>query len=223
MLTVLAPNDQPYLGRGSTAERNRRAWLGFRGRLTCITVLQPLDRTKYINVKYMIPSSIGSLDMPRTFFKEFVEAAVQDWRDAPGSKVRAINAITQADVMAERMFNYLKANSPALRGKAIKISEYRRDLRTRWPSLGIAWDAHDTHKHGILGSHKTVRLITRGQGPELIARSGAIGEAPIGALPIGGYRLEMILELDDGTIRRLDDILTDALSAWEAELQTIGL
>jgi len=159
--------------------------------------------------------------MPRTFFKEFVGAAVQDWRDAPG-KVRAINAITQADVMAERMFNYLKANSPALLGKATKISEYRHDLRTRRPSLGIAWDAHDTHKHGILGSHRTVRLITRGQDPELIVRGGAIGEAPIGALPIGVYRLEMILELDDGTIRRLDDILTDALSAWGAELQTIG-
>ena len=171
----------------------------------------------------MMDTTVGPPDTPRLFFKEFFKSAVQDWRDDAGSKVRAINAITQADVMAERMFNYLKATSPALLGKAKDVSAYRLEIRSRWPSLGIAWDAHDTHKHGPLGSHKTVRLITRGQGPEIIWRGGAVGEDPIGALPVGGAGVEMILELDDGTIRSVDDTLRDALNAWEAELHNIGL
>ena len=161
--------------------------------------------------------------MPRRFFHDFVEAAVQDWRERRNSKVRAINAITQTDVMAERMFNYLQAHSPAALGTAKRCADYRSDLRTRWHSLGIVWDAHDTHKHGLLTSHKSVRLITRGQDPKLVVRRGAFGTSAFGTRAFGAGEVEICLQLDDGTTLPINNILTDALKAWEAELKAVGL
>src|SRR5262249_55069252 len=147
---------------------------------------------------------------------------VDEWRANPHSRLKAVCAIAQADIMAERMFNYLRATSSTSVSGMKRPADYRLAIRARHPDLGVLWDAHDTHKHGPLTSHAQVRLITAGQelSPPRASVIGAYGRLPYSRGPYssGAAGKPMSLVLDDGTHRALDDVLRKGVEAWEIEL-----
>lgn len=158
---------------------------------------------------------------PRDFFETIVKPAIRSWEAERTAIHLAVHALAQIDILAEEIFRHFEVSGSPL---ARKVGDYRKDLRMRENDLGLAWDAHDTHKHGRLGSHRSVRLISNGQRPKMVSRalsylsrSFFLGKSFMGRAEV------MCLVLDDGSSIPLAGVLKRSVEAWERELARLGL
>lgn len=157
---------------------------------------------------------------PREFFEEFTKPAVVSWEKEKDARHLAVHAIAQIDILAEIVFRHLETSGKAPAGS---VGAYRRDLRKDQPELGLAWDAHDGHKHGALDRYLGVRKISKGQRPDM----APVGRSHLGRFVIGrsamGTVSKMCLFTDDGQLRPFDKFLIRCLRSWEDELARLKL
>src|SRR5262245_32156505 len=127
---------------------------------------------------------------PRDFWRDYVLPAIRDWENAPLNVRKATIALCELDNLTE---HFIRHQKPELDKR--EVTAERDRLATIKQALGIARDVHDTHKHGELSRRSA--QITRGQKPRVVGWGGAIGAAPISAVPIGGSSEELVLVFDE--------------------------
>ncbi|WP_162912917.1 hypothetical protein [Rhodospirillaceae bacterium SYSU D60014] len=100
-------------------------------------------------------------ETPRNFFDASLKPAVEEWRRDRLSRQKALQALAQADVMAERMFRHLQRHDPARLAGIASATAYRNEVRARHLTLGLAWDAHDRGAVGVgrYGSGEQMTLV----------------------------------------------------------------
>ncbi len=148
---------------------------------------------------------------PRSFRAEYVQPAIACWQANQNVKHLAVHAITQVDVLAEIVALW----------KSQKVSQFRDQLGVREPILAIIRDAHDSHKHGMLGRGNATH-VSLGQRPEQVPKHAFfVGETFLGG-PLTPYD-ELVLVLNNGTDKSIFVLLHEAMEAWERELIWLGL
>jgi hypothetical protein len=157
---------------------------------------------------------------PRSFIAEYVDPALALWRKDQNAKHLAAHTIAQIDVLAEivALWTLLAGRRTLGRDEARK---FRDCLGVRQPALAIIRDAHDSHKHGAL-DRITARAISQGQRPEVATGYGIF----LDVTPLDGPPTPLIflvLVLNDGTEKRVDTLLREAMEAWGRELTRLGL
>lgn len=161
---------------------------------------------------------------PRDFVAEFVDPALELWRQNQSVTHLAVHAIAQLDTLAEvaALWTLLRGRPTLNRGEA---TDYRRDLATREPILGQMHDAHDSHKHGRLGradKNPNPQGVSQGQRPETAVREGFFLDVSFfDSLPTR-YSL-LVVRLNDGTEEEVYGLLHRAREAWDRELVRLGL
>jgi hypothetical protein len=150
---------------------------------------------------------------PRTFFDTYVVPAVHAWQRDPRNERLAIQALNEIDNLAEHVIKHVNPKA--------SVKDERDKLAAIRPSLGLARDAHDSHKHGILGRKNA--KITKGQRPQVVSFGGAVGSAPVGVTPVGGSLEELTLVLDDGSQHSVVGIITHCMDFWHAELARLEI
>lgn len=157
---------------------------------------------------------------PDEFIDTFLNPAFVLWRDKLNSKLLAICAVSQLDILVEVVFNHLEAQGRQL---ADSGSDYRVDLGKRRRPLALVSDAHDTHKHGALRDKKNVRLITRGQGQLRTAGTALFwGYKPLSQKRFFG-KTDTSFVLNDGSIVSARTIIGEGISAWNDEFVDLSL
>jgi hypothetical protein len=160
------------------------------------------------------------MSIPREFFEEIVKPAVALWGSDKTSVHLAVHALAQIDILAEEIFRHQSGTGTPPEESAAK---YRKYLRDQSADLGLAWDAHDSHKHGPLTRHTAVRLITQGQRPKVVD----VGRSYLSRFVIGrsafGRRNVMCLLTDKGSRIPLEGVLNRCIDAWDKELLRLGL
>lgn len=154
---------------------------------------------------------------PSEFISEYVDPAVALWRADTNSKVLAMCAVSQIDILAEVVFNHLKGTAQA---PAKRASDYRIALAGTAPAIGWANDAHDAHKHGSLKvqtrqfASGLVQVPTAGDAffvDYSFCDDGVLGET------------DTSLVLNDGDVVSIADIVEGARAAWDVEFAARGL
>lgn len=170
----------------------------------------------------MTTPPLGGKPSPQTpdeFIDTFLHPALALWRDNLNSKLLAICAVSQLDILVEVVFNHLDAQGLRL---AKKGSDYRVDLVTRRPPLVLVSDAHDTHKHGPLS--KQTRAISQGQ-RQISTAGTALFLAPgfhrQGKKFFG--RTDTSFVLNDGTVVSARTVINEGIAAWNEEFVALGL
>jgi len=156
---------------------------------------------------------------PRAFFEIYVAPTIDEWRSDSGNIRLSVLALCQLDILAEHVIIH---RNPNIKREAIAAK--RRKLCEKQPALELAWDVHDTHKHGPLTEAKKVkriRLISRGQQPSII-RQGAAFQA--NAFQTNAFQTgtkKVTLTLDNGTIQDAENVIEACLAYWSTELRRI--
>ena len=151
---------------------------------------------------------------PKEFLSDFVRRAYDEYRDAPLDAFRVKTAIHQMNVMAERVWKALYESLPESVGNAKSAGEYRRYLAQReCADFQLVWDVDDAHKHVRLG--RPSAAVSSASQSGIRREGGAIGSMPLGAAPLGGTIDEFVIILNDGTERRVSDILLNVMGMWE--------
>jgi hypothetical protein len=92
-----------------------------------------------------------------------------------------------------------------------EFQKFKNDILNDCPQLGWIRDVADASKHRGLGRPLEVQKLSSRR-----RFSGAIGGAPIGALPIGGNgSSRLTIVLNDGTTYDLSDVLSCVVSYWQ--------
>jgi hypothetical protein len=143
---------------------------------------------------------------PREFFDVFVQPAVDDWRRDKLDERRAIVAVVAIDNLAEHFAKYFGRDEKSERARLGRLV----------PSLQIAWDMHDTHKHGKL-SRKSA-TIKRGQRPITEEHDGAFSDAFDGDA-FDTTHDELVIELDAGPKYPVEKVVEEGRQFWEEELK----
>ena len=157
---------------------------------------------------------------PRGFITDYVEPAIALWRTDRNVKHLAVHAITQIDVLAEivALWTLLAGRQTLPRDEA---SKFRNDLGVREPALAIVRDVHDSHRHGVL-DRKTATRVSQGQRPEAVTKHGFFLDVTHLGGPLTPYDV-LVITLNDGTEKRVDTLLHEAMEAWDRELVRSGL
>jgi hypothetical protein len=142
---------------------------------------------------------------PRQFFDQFVVPCVKDWEHDPLNVRKAILAISQIDILADRVI--IHQHPGFTRGQ---LANVRKATEQNTPIRLLVRDVHDTHKHGPL--QRATATITTGERPKLERH---------GVVQVGTAVLEIVQ--DDGIKHLVENVITDALAYWEGELTSLGL
>jgi hypothetical protein len=97
---------------------------------------------------------------PRKFFDTYVVPAVDAWQRDQRNERLAIQALNEIDNLAEHVLKHVNPIA--------SVKHERDKLAAIRPSLGLARDAHDSHKHGLLGRKNA--KITKGQSPKVVSK-----------------------------------------------------
>src|SRR5690348_3457557 len=84
---------------------------------------------------------------PKEYFSVFVDRSFKEYLEAPLDHYRVKMAVTNADVMAERMWQWWHQKDPTRIENAKSAREYRQLLVKREPNFQLVWDIHDGQKH----------------------------------------------------------------------------
>ena len=85
---------------------------------------------------------------PQSFYKKHVKENCKIWIADHTNEVKAMNAVSAANNMAEYMYDYLKKYKPELLCGAAQPFDYRKNLvKTECADFQIIWDVADSHKH----------------------------------------------------------------------------
>lgn len=156
---------------------------------------------------------LGSLE----YFREFVERAYDEYCHSPTDTYRVKSAFHQMNVMAERVWQSWKGGNPDRVGNTSTPGEYRSHLARQFPDFQLVRDVDDAHKHVVLNRPGRV-LSTAGQ-TGLRHTGGAIGTMAIGETALGGSADEYVVVLDDGSERRVAEILHNTVAMWRSVLE----
>jgi hypothetical protein len=148
---------------------------------------------------------------PQNFFDDYVAPAVHEAQRNLLNIRLATVALCELDNMAEHWI--LFGTPTATRDD---VAAQRTALGAGYPSLALARDIHDTHKHGRLTRKNAT--IKQGQRPTVQPMGGALGSFPLGAAPIGGVLDELMIELDDGQRHSVRMVIQDCVSYWRGVL-----
>lgn len=85
---------------------------------------------------------------PRAFYHAHVISNYEAWFADHTNRAKAMNAVSEANNMAEYMYHYLRGNKPELLHDAQSVGEYRTHLANKeCPDFQIIRDVADGHKH----------------------------------------------------------------------------
>lgn len=159
---------------------------------------------------------------PHVFMAEYVLPSLALYGQHLLEKHLAVNALAQMDTLAEVVAAHmLPPDRDGLKHR--EAGDYRKELRQRWPVLGIVGDAHDCHKHGRLtrASAKEDKGISSGRPEQATAYAFFCGETECGG-DLSPYE-SLAVTLNDGTQCEVHALLCEGLQAWEGEFQRMGL
>ena len=159
---------------------------------------------------------------PADFFSTYVLPALNLYRDNRLTKHLAVNALSQMDNLAEVVAAHpLAPEHEALRSR--NPGQYRKDLRRRFPELGMINDAHDCHKHGKLNrtSASEPKGMSEGRPEQTTKHAFFCGVTRLGG-ELTPYET-LAVTLNDGSEYEVFHLLLGGLRGWEAELQRLGL
>lgn len=155
---------------------------------------------------------------PRKFFEEFVLRAYHEYLDAPLDQYRGKMAVTQADTMAERVWDAFKDDDRSKIENSGSAKAYREFLSKQCADFQLIWDAHDGHKHVHLS--RTNRRVSSASQTGILRTGGAFqADAFDESFQIG--KEEIVIVLDNGTQRSLSEALADVITMWEGILGTL--
>ncbi|MBN9335288.1 hypothetical protein [Devosia sp.] len=150
--------------------------------------------------------------MPRLFKQTFVDPSFHLWKANHLVVHLAVHAASQIDIMAEVVAKH----------QGQPLGQYKKSLCSRRPALQVMCDIHDNHKHGAVTRYIELRTATKGQRPEeVLLRGHFFGKWNFGS-PMTAYRALRFLA-DDGTSHDLSKLLIVAHSAWDDELNELGI
>ena len=156
---------------------------------------------------------------PRPFFDQILKPSYQACLADPLSEWKAKAAVSNAEIMAERVFVYWRGHDQTKIAGADTVRKYRTYVVEHLcPDFGLIWDIHDGHKHVSLG--RAPRRVTRSDQTG-VSRMG-FGEGGFGEGFYGGAE-EIIVTLDDGSRRALSAVMERGVAMWEAQLASMGL
>ncbi len=149
--------------------------------------------------------------MPRNFFENHVKPDYEEWLADPLDERHAKNAVSDANIMAERVFHYWKDHDPTKVYSAKEATPYRKTLVAKeCGDFQLVWDVADGHKHVELD--REPRQVTR-KDQTGVGTLGQ-GEAKYGEGVYGGAK-QLVVTLDDGTKRPLSAIMKNVMAMWE--------
>ena len=159
------------------------------------------------------------MSTPREFFDKMLKPAYEAWLSDPLSEWKAKAAVSNADTMAERTFNYWEKRDRAKVAGAKLASQYRTHLRVNiCGDFGLIWDIHDGHKHTMLSrANRQVTTSDQTGIAQLGWGQGGYGEGVYG----GGDQI--VVQLDDGSKRALSAVMLNVMAMWEKVLERMGL
>jgi hypothetical protein len=156
---------------------------------------------------------------PRDFFENSVKPSYQTWLSDPLTEWKAKTAISNADIMAERIWKYWIEKDQTRLAGAKTASRYRIYLRENvCPDFGLVWDLHDGHKHVTLD--RANRQVTSAAQTG-VARMG-YGQGGYGQGIYGGSD-QIVIDLDDGSKRFLSEVMQNVMEMWSKLLADMGL
>jgi len=156
---------------------------------------------------------------PREFFDGIVKPSYEAWLSDPLIEWKAKTAVSNADILAERLFVYWETRDVTQVAGATSASKYRTHLRQNVCSdFGLIWDVHDGHKHAALD--RPNRQVTTADQTG-VARMG-FGEGGFGEGNYGGSP-QIVVQLDDGSKRPLSAIMQNVMAMWDGVLGAMGL
>ena len=160
------------------------------------------------------PNRAGS--SPKEFFFDFVMRSYEEWLEKPLDEYLAKIAVTDANIMAERIWHQLKDTNPGKVFNAASPGDYRNEVATReCADFGLVRDVAEGFKHVRL-SRSTRRVSGKDQtGIGIIG----FGEGGWGEGTYGGSD-QIVVTLDDGTKRPLSAVLKNVVEMWNRILST---
>ena len=158
---------------------------------------------------------------PRDFFENHVRPPYEQWKAGPPVEWIAKSAISEQNIMAERMFEYWKPIDPSRIYCANTAGDYREMLATNQCSdFGLVRDVAELHKHFSIG--RPSRRVSRpDQTKRVTVRGDSLGSASLGSFRLGGD--EVVINLNDGTKRSALEVAENVLAMWDRLLTEMGL
>ncbi len=157
--------------------------------------------------------------MPRNFFENHVKPNYEEWLADPLDERHAKNTVSDANIMAERVFHYWKDRDPTRVYSAKRPRPYRKALVAKeCDDFQLVWDVADGHKHVELD--RNPRHVTR-RGQTGVGILG-YGETRYGEGIYGGAK-QLVVTLDDGTKRPLSAIMKNVMVMWGRILAEMSL
>jgi hypothetical protein len=158
---------------------------------------------------------------PHEFFDHFVLRSYREHVAAPLDPYCAKMAAYNADVMAERVWDFCKNSDPARVGGARSAARYRRSLVAECADFQLVWDVNDSHKHVHL-DRRSDRKISSAEQAGVRSNARPFGSGAFGTGPFGAGASEFVIVLDDGTERPLSQVLANVVQMWERVLSRFG-
>jgi hypothetical protein len=151
---------------------------------------------------------------PNKFYIEFVRRGFDEFMASPSDAYRVKMAITNADIMAERMWNYFHVREPRKIGYTKSPREYRDFLvKNECCDFQLVWDVHDGHKHVQLS--RSNRQVTSADQTGVRYHGGLFDGSTFDAATFDSAWSEYIVTLDNGQERSLSDVLKNVIEMWE--------
>jgi hypothetical protein len=156
---------------------------------------------------------------PRAFFETIVRPSYEEWLSDALMEWKAKAAVSNADIMAERIFAYWDKNDQNHVGNAKSVRQYRTYLRDKiCADFGLVWDVHDGHRHVSLDRpDRQVTSATQTGVSQIGFGEGSFGEGIFG----GGD--QMAIELDDHSKRALSAVMKNVMAMWDNLLAQMSL
>ena len=148
---------------------------------------------------------------PSDFYKLFVKRAYVEWCVSPHDEYLAKVATHQANVMAERVWNFFKDTDLQKVMNAKTVNEYRQALVKKCADFQLVWDVDDGHKHVRLD--RKSRLVTNAH--QTGTKKLGWGEGGFGEGTFGGSD-QIVITQDDGRHRPLSALLKNVMTMWDS-------
>ena len=162
----------------------------------------------------------GVFELPR-FYLKFVRRAYDEFLNSPVDAYCAKIAASQADVMAERVWNAYEKVDRNKVGNAQNVRAYRQFLvANECADFQLVWDVHDGHKHVDLS--RPDRQVTSASQTGIVQRGGAFDANLFQADAFDVGQSEIVIILDDGTERAIAEVLKNVIEMWERLLKTLN-
>jgi hypothetical protein len=157
---------------------------------------------------------------PSRFFAEFVLRAYRDHLGNPADRYHLKVAVHQANVLAERIWITYHDKNPEKVANSKSASEYRTFLAEHeCKDFQFVWDLDDGHKHVVL--RRKNRKVTSAAQTGFKRMGGSFDADAFDSAAFDTGKLELMVQLDDGTERLVSEILGNVVGMWEAVLKRI--